>query len=150
MIIGAAAIAGAVVLVLLLTGKLKTGGVFSGQPALLTAASTAASADSASGAAGTGAEADSGGETAAGGAGVNAIDLEAASGTGNTPTPVSAHESAAEHPWHTPLERYFMDKNFWRGCPERNVQLLTPNEYSRPEIGIDAVNDIVVHYVDEA
>lgn len=152
MIIGAAAIAGAVVLLLFLTGKLKSGGVFTGQSALLTAASTVTSADSASGAAGKGAEADAGGDTAAGGAGVNAIDLEATSGlgagtnsAGNTPAP----ESAAEHPWHTPLERYFMDKNFWRGCPERNVQLLTPNEYSRPEIGIDAVNDIVVHYVDE-
>lgn len=116
MIIGAASIAGAVVLVLFLTGKLKTGGVLTGRPALLTAASTVTSADSASGAAG---------------------------------APPPGPESAAEHPWHTPLERYFMDKNFWRGCPERNVQLLTPNEYSRPEIGIDAVNDIVVHYVDE-
>ena len=52
-------------------------------------------------------------------------------------------------PWKTPLDRYYLDKDFWTGCPPRNVQLLTPNEFSRPQTDIDEVNDIVVHYVDE-
>ena len=74
------------------------------------------------------------------------VSAESAAGA-VTATPV---ESAAEAVrWDTPLDRYYLDKNFWKGCPERNVQLLTPNEYSRPQTDIDEVNDIVVHYVDE-
>lgn len=64
-----------------------------------------------------------------------------------TAAPAVAEETPV--PWKTPLDRYYLDKDFWIGCPERNVQLLTPNEYSRPQIDIDEVNDIVVHYVDE-
>ncbi len=51
--------------------------------------------------------------------------------------------------WASPMERYYKDDTFWNGCPPRDVQLLTPNEYSRPETGLDEVNDIVIHYVDE-
>ena len=51
--------------------------------------------------------------------------------------------------WASPLDRYFRDEHFWDGCPERNVQLLTPNPYSRPEKPVDEINDIVIHYVDQ-
>ena len=51
--------------------------------------------------------------------------------------------------WNSPLERYFYDEDFFKGCPKRNIQLLTPNEYSRPQTPIDEVNDIVIHYVDQ-
>ena len=51
--------------------------------------------------------------------------------------------------WDSPMERYYMDDSFWDGSPPRDVQLLTPNEYSRPQTPISQVNDIVVHYVDE-
>ena len=34
----------------------------------------------------------------------------------------------------------------WYGCPEIDVQLLTPNQYSRPQIALEQVNGIVVHY----
>ena len=35
---------------------------------------------------------------------------------------------------------------FWNGSPELDVQLLTPNEYSRPQIPLDRIDGIVVHY----
>ncbi len=82
--------------------------------------------------------------------------VEAASSQAAETAPVDAASSQAAETASggtaaglTPLERYFKDDHFWDGCPERNVQLLTPNEYSRPGISIDEVNDIVVHYVDE-
>ena len=33
------------------------------------------------------------------------------------------------------------------GAPPIDVQLLTPNEYSRPQIKLDKINSIVVHYI---
>lgn len=34
----------------------------------------------------------------------------------------------------------------WRGAPAINVQLLTPNQYSRPQKKLHAVKGIVIHY----
>ena len=51
--------------------------------------------------------------------------------------------------WAYPMERYFYDKDFWLGCPERDVQLLTPNPYSRPGDPLEEIHDVVIHYVDQ-
>ena len=61
----------------------------------------------------------------------------------------AAASGASEGKKLSPLEHYYQGGDFWDGCPERNVQLLTPNEYSRPQIPIDEVHDIVIHFVDE-
>ena len=45
------------------------------------------------------------------------------------------------------LLRSRTDGTFWEECPARDVELLTPNEYSRPQTAIDTVNNIVIHYV---
>ena len=37
--------------------------------------------------------------------------------------------------------------SFWEVCPERQVKLLTPNPYSRPQLMRTQVNTIVIHYV---
>ena len=34
----------------------------------------------------------------------------------------------------------------WEDAPEMSVELLTPNPYSRPEISLEKVNGIVIHY----
>lgn len=34
----------------------------------------------------------------------------------------------------------------WIGAPEITVDLLTPNEYSRPQISLDRIDGIVIHY----
>ncbi len=39
---------------------------------------------------------------------------------------------------------------FWEGCPERDVELLTPNPYSRCGEPLTAVNTLVIHYVGNA
>ncbi len=39
------------------------------------------------------------------------------------------------------------DPNFWDGCPARQVLLLTPNPYSRPQTAIKKVNSLVIHWV---
>ena len=39
------------------------------------------------------------------------------------------------------------EDSFWEGCPERQIRLLTPNQYSRPQIPLTQVNAIVIHYV---
>ena len=39
------------------------------------------------------------------------------------------------------------EDSFWEGCPEREVRLLTPNPYSRPQLMRTQVNTIVIHYV---
>lgn len=61
----------------------------------------------------------------------------------------SEPDPAKTRKWATPMERYYEDDDFFVGCPDRDVQLLTPNEYSRPQKGLDEVHDIVIHYVDE-
>ena len=64
----------------------------------------------------------------------------------------SAENPAAEvstRSWVDAMDRYLHDENFWEGCPPRDVQLLTPNPYSRPGTQMDEVHDIVIHYVDE-
>lgn len=38
------------------------------------------------------------------------------------------------------------DETDWRGAPELDVQLLTPNPYSRPQIALEQVKGIVIHY----
>lgn len=35
---------------------------------------------------------------------------------------------------------------YWKGCPHIDVQLLTPNRYSRPQIALKEINAIVIHY----
>ena len=39
---------------------------------------------------------------------------------------------------------------FWADCPVRDVELLTPNPYSRCQEAMDTVNNIVIHYVGNA
>lgn len=34
----------------------------------------------------------------------------------------------------------------WRGAPALDVQLLTPNEYSRPQTSLEKIDGIVIHY----
>lgn len=58
--------------------------------------------------------------------------------------------SAAESPDLSslpPTKRCYLDGTFWEGCPERDIQLLTPNPYSRPQYALEEVHDIVIHYV---
>lgn len=38
----------------------------------------------------------------------------------------------------------------WRGAPAINVQLLTPNPYSRPQLKLSKVKGIVIHYTGNA
>ena len=77
--------------------------------------------------------------------------VSAASGrnTASEGTADSGTDAAKTRKWATPMERYYEDDDFFAGCPKRDVQLLTPNEYSRPQKGLDEVHDIVIHYVDE-
>ena len=35
---------------------------------------------------------------------------------------------------------------YWAGCPELDVQLLTPNAHSRPQLPLVEINGIVIHY----
>ena len=37
-------------------------------------------------------------------------------------------------------------EEFWKGAPDIDAQLLTPNEYSRPQIALPEITAIVVHY----
>ena len=34
----------------------------------------------------------------------------------------------------------------WEGAPPINVELLTPNEWSRPQIALEQIQGIVIHY----
>lgn len=38
------------------------------------------------------------------------------------------------------------DADYWKGCPEIDAQLLTPNPYSRPQIRLKKIDAIVIHY----
>lgn len=38
------------------------------------------------------------------------------------------------------------EDSFWEGCPARKIELLTPNEYSRPQLKMTTVNRVVIHY----
>lgn len=38
------------------------------------------------------------------------------------------------------------DAAYWKGCPEIDAQLLTPNPYSRPQIRLKKIDAIVIHY----
>lgn len=38
------------------------------------------------------------------------------------------------------------DPEYWKGCPAIDVELLTPNSYSRPQIPLREINAIVIHY----
>lgn len=38
------------------------------------------------------------------------------------------------------------DAAYWKGCPEIDAQLLTPNPYSRPQIPLKKIDAIVIHY----
>lgn len=95
---------------------------------------------------------EAGREAAPPGTQEHAAVQEAAHSTGAGQRTVSSRAEAPPPPpakWGSPMERYYVDPDFFEGCPKRDVQLLTPNEYSRPQIGLEKVNDIVVHYVDE-
>ncbi len=78
---------------------------------------------------------------------------EAAAAPGETapePVPAEPAEAAQAEPGFdcaAQLLRSRMDGTFWEECPARDVELLTPNEYSRPQTAIDTVNNIVIHYV---
>ena len=61
-------------------------------------------------------------------------------------SPVSAAETP-EYANLPPTKRCLVDGSFWEGCPERDIQLLTPNPYSRPQYALEEVHDIVIHYV---
>ena len=61
-----------------------------------------------------------------------------------TETPAEVFDPRAE------LARSHTDDAFWEGCPPRNIQLLTPNPYSRPQQALDTVNTLVIHYVGNA
>ena len=61
-----------------------------------------------------------------------------------TETPAEVFDPRAE------LARSHTDDTFWEGCPPRNIQLLTPNPYSRPQQALDTVNTLVIHYVGNA
>ena len=37
-------------------------------------------------------------------------------------------------------------EEFWKGAPDIDAQLLTPNEYSRPQIPLSEISAIIVHY----
>ena len=74
---------------------------------------------------------------------------EKVSGVESAAEEKEASSSASNGKHLSPLEHYYQGGDFWDGCPERNVQLLTPNEYSRPQIPIDEIHDIVIHFVDE-
>jgi N-acetylmuramoyl-L-alanine amidase CwlA len=37
-------------------------------------------------------------------------------------------------------------ESFWQGAPELTVELLTPNQYSRPQLPLMETNAIVIHY----
>lgn len=65
------------------------------------------------------------------------------------PVEQTASTGTAAKVYSSPMERYFYDDDFWKGCPPRDVQLLTPNPYSRPGDPLEEVRDIVIHYVDE-
>ena len=76
-----------------------------------------------------------------------------------TETPASAEtQSSAGMPSPTPtpfdvkvqLQRSRNDGSFWEGCPVRDIELLTPNEYSRPQTALETVNNLVIHYVGNA
>ena len=59
-------------------------------------------------------------------------------------TPAAADPNAEQDPL---LIAALNDPNFWDGCPNRQVLLLTPNPYSRPQTPIKKVNTLVIHYV---
>ena len=62
-------------------------------------------------------------------------------------TPAESGTALSELP---PTRRCLVDGTFWEGCPERDIQLLTPNPYSRPQYALEEVHDIVIHYVGNA
>ena len=77
-------------------------------------------------------------------------NAEADSGLSGAESAAAGPESAAEPvPLSElpPTKRCLVDGTFWEGCPPRDIQLLTPNEYSRPQYALDEVHDIVIHYV---
>ena len=38
------------------------------------------------------------------------------------------------------------EEAYWAGCPDLDVQLLTPNPHSRPQLPLSQINAIVIHY----
>lgn len=73
---------------------------------------------------------------------------EASSGAGNNAeTASSKAESTTPTVTINPLlEESATDDSFWEGCPARKIELLTPNEYSRPQLKMTTVNRVVIHY----
>ncbi|MDO4619553.1 MAG: peptidoglycan recognition family protein [Lachnospiraceae bacterium] len=61
--------------------------------------------------------------------------------------PAAAVTRLSEQEMQELLKSSAVDDTFWEGCPDRIVELLTPNPYSRPQYALTAVNDIVIHYV---
>jgi hypothetical protein len=92
-------------------------------------------------------------------AAVPAETASAVEAAASAETPASTEAPAsAETPSPTPtpfdvkvqLQRSRNDGSFWEGCPARDIELLTPNEYSRPQTALETVNNLVIHYVGNA
>ena len=87
-----------------------------------------------------------------------AADPAAASGQQTADSAAAAEQQAVAEPPVTEApfdarELLQLSKNsaeFWADCPTRDVELLTPNPFSRPQDALDTVNNIVIHYVGNA
>ena len=84
------------------------------------------------------------------------VGSAAESGTDSAASEDLKTESPTEAPSDAPFDakaellRSKTDDAFWVGCPARDIELLTPNEYSRPQTALDTVNNLVIHYVGNA
>ena len=84
------------------------------------------------------------------------VGSAAESGTDSAASEDLKTESPTETPSDAPFDakaellRSKTDDAFWVGCPARDIELLTPNDYSRPQTALDTVNNLVIHYVGNA
>lgn len=62
-------------------------------------------------------------------------------GSGSSTSQSTSQNSSSESSSMTPEE-----EAYWAGCPDLDVQLLTPNTHSRPQLPLTQINAIVVHY----
>lgn len=63
------------------------------------------------------------------------------------PAPLTAESVRPEDRGETSSESMTPEEEaYWAGCPELDVQLLTPNAFSRPQLPLVEINGIVIHY----
>ncbi len=63
------------------------------------------------------------------------------------PAPLTAESVRPEDRGETSSESMTPEEEaYWAGCPELDVQLLTPNAWSRPQLPLVEINGIVIHY----